>query len=67
MGIREPAVAGRFYDSSAMGLAETVDSFLKAKAVAPPAGEIKGLLVPHAGYAYSGPAAASAYALLGAA
>ncbi len=64
MAIREPAVAGRFYDSSAEGLADTVDSFLRDKAAVPPAGEIKGLLVPHAGYAYSGPTAAAAYALL---
>lgn len=65
MEIRKPAVAGRFYDADPDGLRDTVDSFLKDKAAASPAGEIKGLLVPHAGYAYSGPTAAAAYARLG--
>ena len=65
MQIRKPAVAGRFYDAHPDGLRDTVDSFLRDKASAAPAGEIKGLLVPHAGYAYSGPTAAAAYALLG--
>lgn len=65
MQIRKPAVAGRFYDADPEGLRDTVSSFLKDKASAAPAGEIKGLLAPHAGYAYSGPTAAAAYALMG--
>ncbi len=67
MEIRKPAVAGRFYDADPEGLRDTVDSFLRDKAAPSPAGEIKGVLVPHAGYAYSGPTAAAAYAMLGAA
>lgn len=64
MQIRKPAVAGRFYDAHPDVLRDTVDAFLRDKASAAPAGEIKGLLAPHAGYAYSGPTAAAAYALL---
>lgn len=60
--IRPPAVAGMFYPGDAGELAlevagmmgEAVRSGLRPKA----------LIVPHAGYIYSGPVAASAYALL---
>jgi AmmeMemoRadiSam system protein B len=60
--IRQPAVAGLFYPSDPEELQGMVDSFLD-EAVAP-GGEKppKALIVPHAGYVYSGPVAASAYA-----
>jgi AmmeMemoRadiSam system protein B len=61
--IREPAVAGRFYAKSADDLARSVATMLDAVPVSfGPAP--KALIVPHAGYVYSGPVAATAYAEL---
>ncbi len=58
--IREPAVAGAFYPASAAELASGVDRFLAAgKGPAAPA---LGMVVPHAGYIYSGGVAGAAYA-----
>src|SRR5262249_46996338 len=60
--IRPPAVAGAFYPAGAEALAGAVDRLLDSVAV--PDGEPVGLayVVPHAGYRYSGPTAAQAYA-----
>ncbi len=61
--VRAPAVAGAFYPADPAVLHEEVQSFLAG--VAPPAAPPpKALIVPHAGYIYSGPVAASAYARL---
>lgn len=62
--IRPPAVAGIFYPASGTELKTNVQSFLasvpeRANTVNP-----KVLIVPHAGYIYSGPVAASAYKLI---
>lgn len=62
--VRQPAVAGLFYPGNAAALNAAVTDMLDeaaasaASAEAPP----KALIVPHAGYVYSGPVAASAYA-----
>ncbi len=61
--VREPAVAGLFYPARARALKTTVASLL-ATAEATPGPAPKALIVPHAGYRYSGPVAASAYARL---
>jgi AmmeMemoRadiSam system protein B len=63
MRVRPPAVAGSFYPEDPAELAAAVDGCL-AQAAPPRAGEPapKALVVPHAGYVYSGPVAASAYA-----
>jgi AmmeMemoRadiSam system protein B len=63
--VRAPAVAGFFYPENPEALAATVDACL-AGAPRPRPGEAapKAFVVPHAGYAYSGPVAASAYARL---
>ncbi|MFZ2267059.1 MAG: AmmeMemoRadiSam system protein B [Azonexus sp.] len=60
---RPPAVAGSFYPADPATLAATVDGLLAAIAPssAPPP---KVLIVPHAGYIYSGSTAAVAYAAL---
>lgn len=59
---RSPAVAGLFYPGDPRVLKQTVDDYL---AEASPDGEPpKALIVPHAGFVYSGPIAASAYATL---
>ena len=60
---REPAVAGMFYPSDPEELRQEVLSFLAAVGVErgkPP----KAIVAPHAGYIYSGPVAATAYAQL---
>jgi len=59
---RSPAVAGMFYPADPRELHSMVTGLLKK---ANTSGEIpKALIVPHAGYIYSGPIAATAYALL---
>lgn len=62
---RPPAVAGLFYPDDPQELREVVSDHLRrvtgaatACAATPP----KALIVPHAGYVYSGPIAAAAYA-----
>lgn len=60
--IRKPAVAGQFYDSDPVKLKKSVNSYLKAVSV--PKEKIFGVLVPHAGYAYSGPTAGAAFSHL---
>ena len=60
--IRLPAVAGTFYPEDPASLKQTVRHLLNqanSRQVIP-----KALIVPHAGYIYSGPVAASAYVLL---
>ena len=67
-GIRPPAVAGTFYPGSPRALAEAVRGYLDAAARQPAgAAAPKAVIVPHAGYIYSGPIAASAYARIAAA
>jgi len=66
--IREPAVAGAFYPESPEALTGQIEALLNG-ARAPVPGEQwpKALIAPHAGYIYSGPIAANAYARLAAA
>jgi hypothetical protein len=63
--VRPAAVAGMFYPQDRDTLARDVRALLSA---APASvnlpGPLKALIVPHAGYIYSGAVAASAYALL---
>jgi AmmeMemoRadiSam system protein B len=62
MRVRAPAVAGSFYPADPGELRALVERCL-AEASPPPADEPapKALVVPHAGYVYSGPVAAVAY------
>ncbi len=61
--IRNPAVAGQFYSGNAEELTATVTTLLdEAQERVSPAP--KALIVPHAGYIYSGAVAASGYAML---
>jgi AmmeMemoRadiSam system protein B/AmmeMemoRadiSam system protein A len=63
--IRESALAGSWYPADPKALQETVDGLLDAAATTRTrSGEIRALMVPHAGYAYSGKIAAAAYALV---
>lgn len=59
--IRKPAVAGQFYPGDPKELKTLVDDLLEAAKAVPIPGEIIALVSPHAGYAYSGAIAASAY------
>ena len=61
--VRNPAVAGQFYPADAAELTATVTTLLGETAGQGGAAP-KALIVPHAGYIYSGPVAASAYASL---
>jgi MEMO1 family protein len=63
--VREPTVAGLFYPGDAATLSKTLDRLLKA-APEHSVARLKGLVCPHAGYEYSGPAAAIAYKTLAA-
>lgn len=61
--VRPPAVAGMFYPQSAESLRAQLSALLSAPptVTAPEPGRLKALIVPHAGYVYSGPIAAQAY------
>src|SRR3954470_19857497 len=64
--IRNAAVAGMFYPGDAAALAAELDELLGGvENSAPRLGFPKALIVPHAGYIYSGPVAARAYDELG--
>lgn len=59
---REPVLAGKWYPARPEELRERVSGYLsKAAKGATPEGEIRGIIVPHAGYDYSGQVAACAY------
>lgn len=60
--IRQPAVAGTFYPDSPLQLRGEVERLLDAARARPI--RPKALIAPHAGYVYSGPTAAHAYATL---
>jgi len=61
--VRPAAVAGTFYSENETALARDVDGMLASASVfEPPGASPKALVVPHAGFVYSGPVAATAYA-----
>jgi MEMO1 family protein len=64
MRIRQPAVSGLFYPADPTLLSLTVDRLLDDQPAARLAGRPLAIVSPHAGYAYSGPTAAAAYAVL---
>jgi AmmeMemoRadiSam system protein B len=75
-GVREPAVAGRFYPANPDELRAVIRGFLSAARATktspdslmpspePRHTSPKGIIAPHAGYVYSGPIAGSAYSAL---
>ena len=66
--VRNAAVAGMFYPGDPRSLATELDELLGGvEAAGPRLGFPKALIVPHAGYIYSGPVAARAYDELAAA
>jgi len=62
--IRPPAVAGQFYPGDERVLRTQLAEMLSIAVALEAAPTPKAIIVPHAGYMYSGPVAASAYSLL---
>lgn len=62
--VRPPAVAGSFYPADPGVLRAQIAAYLEKAAVVP--AQPLAVIAPHAGYVYSGPIAASAYASLSA-
>ena len=62
--VRPPAVAGLFYPQDARQLRRAVEDCIAAAPRRDRPRPPKALIVPHAGYPYSGPVAGSAYRLL---
>ena len=63
LGIRRPAFAGTFYPDDPLELRQLVERLLEG-AVTSPAVTAKAYVLPHAGYMYSGPVAATGYRAL---
>jgi AmmeMemoRadiSam system protein B/AmmeMemoRadiSam system protein A len=61
---RSPAVAGQFYPGDPGELKAMVDGMLRRAAPSGPRRDPLAIIVPHAGYVFSGEVAAYAYALL---
>lgn len=61
---RPAAMAGMFYPGDARALRAEIAGFLAAADVPADGAPPKAIVAPHAGYVYSGPVAASAYARL---
>ncbi len=59
--IKEPNVAGAFYSSDPKKLSSQIDSFIAQASINPVTKKVQALIVPHAGYVYSGPIAAYGY------
>ena len=59
--VRPATQANRFYTGNAVELSEEVDSFLALHSNKPVFDSLAAIIVPHAGYYYSGNVAASAY------
>ena len=69
--LRKPTVAGQFYDGNKENLKQTIEEcFLDDRGpkslplITQGKKNIKGLVVPHAGYIYSGAIAAHSYHIL---
>jgi MEMO1 family protein len=64
MVVRKPVWAGQFYPSARTALLRTIDQYTrragKTPLDLPPKISLRALILPHAGYIYSGPAAAHA-------
>jgi MEMO1 family protein len=61
---RSPVVAGSFYPANPQRLSGDVDEYLKSAGKKKLDGELVALIVPHAGYVYSGPVAAYSFVQL---
>lgn len=64
ISVRPAAVAGLFYPADPQELRDNLSALLAKTTTAPAAGRMRALIAPHAGYIYSGPVAAEAFAAL---
>ncbi|MDD5086021.1 MAG: AmmeMemoRadiSam system protein B [Candidatus Omnitrophica bacterium] len=62
--VRQPAVAGAFYPDMPDVLTATVRGYLRQVTILPEIKNPRVLIVPHAGYIYSGPVAAYGFKLI---
>lgn len=62
--IRKSVLAGAWYPGNRQALTKAIEGYLAKADAKPPKGDLKALIVPHAGHIYSGPVAAHAYGLL---
>jgi AmmeMemoRadiSam system protein B/AmmeMemoRadiSam system protein A len=62
--VRESVIAGTWYPDHPQTLRKEINGYLSQAAASPLNGDLVGLVVPHAGYRYSGNVAAFAYKLL---
>jgi MEMO1 family protein len=62
--VRPSSIAGTWYPDNPEQLAAILDQMLAGAPSPPVAGRIRGMVVPHAGYRYSGPVAARAFRLI---
>jgi len=62
--IRKPAVAGAFYPGDKGSLEGMINEMVEAAADVSLKGDVKAIIVPHAGYVYSGVVAAAGFKLL---
>ena len=58
---RPSPIAGTWYPGNAKTLAASIDGYLSAASTTPVKGQIKAIIVPHAGHRYSGGVAAYAF------
>jgi hypothetical protein len=63
-GIRKAVWSGQFYDADPVRLSRVLEVYLDSASFQPVAGEVVGIISPHAGYVYSGRIAACGYRLL---
>lgn len=61
---REAAVSGSFYPEDPSVLSSMIDEFLASKTKVSTKADLRALIVPHAGYIYSGEVAGAGYRLL---
>jgi MEMO1 family protein len=59
--IRPSPIAGTWYPGDARRLADSIDGYLSTASTSPVNGQVKAIIVPHAGHRYSGSVAAYAY------
>jgi AmmeMemoRadiSam system protein B len=64
MNVRPSPIAGRWYPDQPEALTWELNQYLDQARVEPPGGKIWGIVVPHAGYYYSGQVAAYAFKCL---
>ncbi len=62
--VRPSPIAGLWYEGDPQVLARAVDSYMDEAQLPPLAGQVIGVIAPHAGHRYSGPVAGYAFAAL---